>query len=162
MCRQFLDDLQTRLEPVADRELATLKALKAEERAARGLAPEDTFYLWDYRYYDRLHVERSLALDDNAVKEHFPVARVVPAILGIYQDLLSVRFEEVPREHAPVWHEDVQAFAVWEKDAKAGEGFVGWCYLDLFPRRTLCFLLLWAAADARLQRTSTVTRPSSR
>ena len=29
---------------------------------------------------------------------------------------------------------DVQMFAVWEKDAKDASGFVGYCYLDLFPR----------------------------
>jgi Zn-dependent oligopeptidase len=89
------------------------------------------------------------------VKEHFPVEHVVPAILGIYQDLLSVRFEEAPREHAPVWHEDVQAFAVWEKDAKAGEGFFGWCYLDLFPRRAppsvVCGLPLTRARSTQVQ-----------
>jgi Zn-dependent oligopeptidase len=34
-----------------------------------------------------------------------------------------------------VWHEDVQRFAVWEKDATDESGFVGYCYLDLFPRR---------------------------
>jgi Zn-dependent oligopeptidase len=62
------------------------------------------------------------------------VSKVVPAILQIYQDLLGVRFVEAPRSEAGVWHEDVQAFAVWEKDAKDGQGFVGWCYLDLFPR----------------------------
>ena len=25
-------------------------------------------------------------------------------------------------------------FSVWEKDAKDESGFVGYCYLDLFPR----------------------------
>ena len=29
---------------------------------------------------------------------------------------------------------EVQQFAVWEKDAKGESGFVGHCYLDLFPR----------------------------
>lgn len=29
---------------------------------------------------------------------------------------------------------DVQHFAVWKKDAKDESGFVGYCYLDLFPR----------------------------
>lgn len=30
----------------------------------------------------------------------------------------------------------MQQFAVWEKDAKDESGFVGFCYLDLFPRGT--------------------------
>ncbi|KAF8415003.1 hypothetical protein L210DRAFT_3588774 [Boletus edulis BED1] len=28
----------------------------------------------------------------------------------------------------------VQRFAVWEMDAKDESGFIGYCYLDLFPR----------------------------
>ena len=37
-------------------------------------------------------------------------------------------------EETVVVCEEVQAFAVWEKDAKDESGFVGYCYLDLFPR----------------------------
>jgi Zn-dependent oligopeptidase len=35
---------------------------------------------------------------------------------------------------------DVQQFAVWEKDAKDASGFVGYCYLDLYPRGTTNFV----------------------
>jgi Zn-dependent oligopeptidase len=138
---QFLDDLETRLRPLGERELKVLKELKVKDRKALGLEPEDTFYTWDYRYYDRLFLEQSLELDDIVVKEHFPVSKVIPTILHVYQDLLGVRFEEAKGDVAGKWHEDVQAFAVWDKDAKDGEGFVGWCYLDLFPRRKRYWLL---------------------
>lgn len=59
------------------------------------------FYLWDYRYYDRKFIEESLGLDDQLVKEYFPVAVVVPAILEIYQNLLGVKFVETKGE---TWH----------------------------------------------------------
>ena len=36
--------------------------------------------------------------------------------------------------------EDVQAFSVWEKDCKDSSDFVGYCYLDLFPRGMHFFL----------------------
>lgn len=29
---------------------------------------------------------------------------------------------------------DVQQFTVWEKGATDPSGFIGYCYLDLFPR----------------------------
>ena len=29
---------------------------------------------------------------------------------------------------------EVQQYSVWKKDAKTGEDFIGYCYLDLFPR----------------------------
>lgn len=131
--QDFLDDLEHRLRPLGEKERETLLALKKAEHAQRNLPFDNELYIWDYRYYDRLHVERSLDLDDGLVKQYFPVSVVVPTILNIYQDLLGVHFE--PIKDAKAWHQDVQQFAVWEKDAKDGNGFIGYCYLDLFPRR---------------------------
>jgi Zn-dependent oligopeptidase len=117
---------------VADRD--TLLAMKAEEHKAAGRSFDGEFYLWDYRYYDRKFIEATLALDDALVKEYFPVSVVVPAILEIYQKLLGVRFEQLNGE---TWHPEVQMFTVWEDGAKDENGFVGYCYLDLFPRGML-------------------------
>lgn len=102
---------------------------------------------WDYRYYDRQYTEEHLALDDALVKEYFPVSFVVPAVLEIYQKLLGVRFEPVKGE---LWHPgssdlpyyydtcssstEAELFAVWDADAKDESDFIGYCYLDLFPR----------------------------
>jgi Zn-dependent oligopeptidase len=66
------------------------------------------------------------------------VSVVVPAILEIYQNLLGVRFHKV--EDTQAWHPDVQVFAVWAADASDESDFVGYCYLDLFPRGTLSLL----------------------
>ncbi len=124
--------------------------MKEKEHKAKGLPFDGEFYLWDYRYYDRKFIEESLDLDDMLVKEYFPVSVVVPTILNIYQDLLGVQFHEI--KDASIWHpgmhysalrllirahlffSEVQAFQVWEKNAKDESDFVGYCYLDLFPR----------------------------
>ncbi|EKM49553.1 uncharacterized protein PHACADRAFT_265095 [Phanerochaete carnosa HHB-10118-sp] len=131
--KEFLADLEQKLRPVALKEREILLALKQEEHKKKGLEFDGEFNIWDYRYYDRKYVEKSLDLDDMLVKEYFPVTVVVPAILEIYQNLLGVKFVEVKGE---TWHPEVQQFAVWEKDAKDESGFVGWCYLDLFPRES--------------------------
>jgi Zn-dependent oligopeptidase len=112
--------------------METLKAIKKKEHESRNLPFDDQFYLWDYRYYDRKYIEETLDLDDSLVKEYFPVSVVVPSILSIYQNLLGVKFEEA--KDVSKWHPDVQVFSVWDKDAKDSSGFIGWCYLDLFPR----------------------------
>ncbi|KIJ66993.1 hypothetical protein HYDPIDRAFT_174274 [Hydnomerulius pinastri MD-312] len=132
--KEFLAELKTHLDPLANKELVALRALKKEDHVKRGLQVDDQFYIWDYRYYDRLYVEQNLSLDDSLVKEYFPVSVVVPAILDIYQNLLGVKFVEVKGDARDVWHPEVQQFAVWDKDAKDGSGFVGYTYLDLFPR----------------------------
>jgi Zn-dependent oligopeptidase len=129
---QFLDDLESKLRPVGDKDLETLLAMKKKEHQEKGYPFDGQFYLWDYRYYDRKFIEQTLDLDDMLVKEYFPVSVVVPTILEIYQSLLSVQFKEI--KNASTWHPEVQAFEVWEKDAKDASDFVGYCYLDLFPR----------------------------
>ncbi|EGN98007.1 hypothetical protein SERLA73DRAFT_109304 [Serpula lacrymans var. lacrymans S7.3] len=129
---EFLDDLESKLRPVGLKERDILIALKKEDHEKRGLPFDGELNIWDYRYYDRLYIERTLDLDDSLVKEYFPVSVVVPAILDIYQNLLGVRFQEI--KDNDVWHPEVQKFAVWESDVKDESGFVGYCYLDLFPR----------------------------
>ncbi|KAI9465436.1 Metalloprotease [Lactarius psammicola] len=112
----FLSDLEQKLRPLGAQERETLLKLKADELKAIGEPFDGEIYQWDYRYYDRLYIEKTLSLDDALVKEYFPVSVVVPAILEIYQDLLRVRFHEV--KDAQTWHPDAQMFAVWAEDAK--------------------------------------------
>ncbi|KDQ54110.1 hypothetical protein JAAARDRAFT_136150 [Jaapia argillacea MUCL 33604] len=130
---EFLADLEQKLRPVGLLDRERLLALKKEEHEKKGLAFDGEFYLWDYRYYDRIYIERTLDLDDALVKEYFPVTVVVPTILEIYQNLLGVKFEEIKGE---TWHPEVQQFAVWRDNAKTEDDFVGYCYLDLFPRES--------------------------
>ena len=98
---QFLDDLQKKLRPVGLKDRETLLKLKEKEHAEKGYSADDQFYLWDYRYYDQKFVQSSLDLDESLVKEYFPVAVIVPQIIQIYQDLLSIKFVEMKEES---WH----------------------------------------------------------
>ncbi|KAF5369475.1 hypothetical protein D9758_002530 [Tetrapyrgos nigripes] len=130
----FLDDLEHKLAAVGKKDLENLLTLKEAEHKSLGIPFDGNFYIWDYRYYDRKYIEEKLDLDDSAVKEYFPVNHVVPTILDIYQNLLGVKFVEMKDEEGATWHPDVQRFSVWEKDAKDESGFIGYCYLDLYPR----------------------------
>ncbi|KAL1748030.1 hypothetical protein HDZ31DRAFT_30711 [Schizophyllum fasciatum] len=130
----FLGDLEQKLRPVGLKDRETLLAMKQREHKEKGLPFDGEFYIWDYRYYDRKFIEETLDLDDMLVKEYFPVSVVVPTILEIYQNLLNVQFVEMKNDKT--WHPEVQQFSVWEKDAKDESGFVGYCYLDLFPRES--------------------------
>jgi Zn-dependent oligopeptidase len=96
-----LDDLKGRLTPVGQQDRKNLLKLKEEECKSLNIPFDNEFYLWDYRYYDRLFVETTLDLDDKLVKEYFPVDVVVPVILDIYQELLGVKF--FPFE-GTAWH----------------------------------------------------------
>ena len=101
---QFLSDLEKKLRPIGLKDRENLLAIKKEEHAEKGYPFDGEFYIWDYRYYDRKFIEKSLDLDDSLVKEYFPVTVVVPTILDIYQRLLSVRFVALETE---TWHPGV-------------------------------------------------------
>ncbi|KAG8998057.1 hypothetical protein FRB94_007252 [Tulasnella sp. JGI-2019a] len=129
---KFLDDLVEKLMPVGIKDRDALLEYKKAEHEERGYEYDGKFYIWDYRYYDTRFVEKTLSLDDAKVKEYFPVDVVVPTILKIYQDLLRVDFVEM--KNPDVWHPEVQLFQVWNKGAKSETDFLGYTYLDLFPR----------------------------
>ena len=146
----FLADLEHKLHPLALKERDLLLAMKREEHEKKGLPFDGKFYAWDSSYYQAKYLKKALDLDVDLIKEYFPVPFVVATVLEIYQSSLDIEFVEVK---ADLWHPgmfcslnylfvladgesttDVQQFAVWKKDAKDESGFLGWCYLDLYPR----------------------------
>lgn len=135
----FLGDLKNRLAPGGVKEIEKLKELKKAE----GGNPEH-YFLWDHRFYDTLMLQKDFQLDQNAISEYFPLQTSISGMLNIFEQLFGLQFVEVQGEHRDqisetgkgddiVWHSEVQVFAVWDSEADGGE-FVGYLYLDLFPR----------------------------
>ncbi len=146
MVDDFLDDLRIRLTPGAVTELNKLKDLKEQDLKSRGREHEydGRYYLWDHRFYDRLMREQDYQLDQEKVAEYFPLHTTIEGMLHIFEELFGLVFVEIidaDRDRISetgngkevVWHEDVQLFSVWN-DESEGDGFVGYLYLDLFPR----------------------------
>ncbi|SPN98406.1 related to metalloproteinase [Cephalotrichum gorgonifer] len=142
---EFLGDLRTRLSPGGKTEIARLLELKKSDLEARGLPFDGSYYLWDNRFYDRLMIEKDYNIDENKIAEYFPLQSTVTGMLRIFEELLGFVFVELgPEERAKIsptgkaediaWHEDVILFSVWD-DASEGDGFVGYLYLDLHPRK---------------------------
>ena len=120
----FLSQIDSALLPRARQELAQLEALKKSEGDATPWQP------WDYPYYENLLVKKRYAVDEEQVRQYFPVDHVVAAVLGIYQKLLSVKFSEITP--ADAWAPGVREFSI--ADARTGQP-IGWFYLDLYPRQ---------------------------
>ena len=140
----FLGDLRSRLSEGGMAEIATLKEMKKQDLASSGVDFDGRYYLWDHRFYDRMMEEKDYQLDQQLISEYFPLQTTIRGMLQIFEQLFGLVFVEVVGSDrdsmAPsgkgediVWHEEVQVFSVWDDEGE-GNGFVGYLYLDLFPR----------------------------
>ncbi|MDQ2872399.1 MAG: Zn-dependent oligopeptidase [Candidatus Eremiobacteraeota bacterium] len=121
----FLQNLDTALLPKARADVATLTALKAKDTGN----PNATLDSWDFAYYDNMLNKTQYAVDNNAIRQYFPVQHTIDSVLNIYHTLLAVNFTKVAQRN--VWNPDVLQYAV--TDARTGVS-LGTTYFDLYPR----------------------------
>jgi len=109
--------------PRARAEIAVLTQLKKAD------GDDTPLEIWDYPYYESRLEKTRYAIDQDAIRQYFPVDKVVPAVLDIYARLLGIRFERLADVKA--WAPGVDEYAIY--DAASGEA-MGWLFLDLYPR----------------------------
>ncbi|OLS21106.1 MAG: Oligopeptidase A [Candidatus Heimdallarchaeota archaeon LC_2] len=120
----FIDDLIVKLKPKGISDLDLLVKEKQKDGDS-----ETKINFEDWRYYKRVVVENDYNVDDEVIKQYFPMKKTVEGMLQFYQDLLSLIFIEL--NNVPKWHDHVQVYAILDKNT---DNFIGIFYLDLFPR----------------------------
>lgn len=65
---------------------------------------------WDKSFYTNILKEKFYSIDEEKIKEYFPTDNVVAVTMEIYQELLSLKFTNVP--DAQVWHEEASCYLV--------------------------------------------------
>ncbi len=118
---QRVEDFLTQI----DAALLTKARQERDEDAALKGAPLDQ---WDQTYYENQLRKTKYAVDQNEIKQYFPVQHVIDTVFSIYQELLGVKFA---RANVAVWQPDVQAYDVTDAATRRP---LGRFYLDLFPR----------------------------
>jgi len=121
----FLNALDARLLPRAAADVARLTGLKAAQTGD----PRAVLNPWDVLYYDNFLNRTQYAVDQNAIRQYFPVQHTIDAVLNIYHTLLGVNFRQIVPAQA--WNPDVLQYEV--SDARSG-ALLGTTYFDLYPR----------------------------
>jgi metallopeptidase MepB len=141
----FLADLRSRLTAGGQKELDELKQSKKADLESRGEVLDGRFFLWDEPFYRGMILEEQYKVDGKKISEWFPLEPTTKAMLGIFEHLFGLVFEEIVGDERNelsgsrngndlVWHGDVRIFAVWDDEEEDG-GFVGYLYLDLYSRK---------------------------
>ncbi len=118
----FLDHLLEVAKPAAALDIKSV----ADFAAAQGA--ELPLQSWDFSYWsEKLKMER-LSLDDQALKPYFKLENVLEGAFTVAGRLFGLRF--VHHATLPVYHEDVDAYEVFDADGN----FLSLFYADFFPR----------------------------
>lgn len=104
-------------------EVAEMQAIADAEGQGVTIEP------WDYQYYNELVRKQKYDLDENKVREYFPLDSVRKGIFTMAERLYGVKFTEMP--DAPKYYDEVVVYDV--TDAKTGE-HVAVYMTDYFPR----------------------------
>ena len=121
----FENDLKKKLRSKALSDVADMLKIKSSRTGKNA----KVIHPWEAGYYENQVKLKKYNLDGEEVKQYFEFNNVTQGLFAIYQTLFNVRFERI--ENAPVWHEDVQVFSIYEKTSG---NLIGDFYLDMFPR----------------------------
>lgn len=89
---------------------------------------EDEVQPWDYKFYLEQIKKDEFEINNQEVAEYFSLAQVRDGIFTVTDKLFGLQFKEL--EDVPVYHEEVSAWEVTEKDGT----HVGILYMDMHPR----------------------------
>jgi len=123
----FLGQVQAAVQAREQRELASLRQLKADQ-TGQALA-STRLDRWDLPYYTERDRRKRYQVDQEAFRSYFPPEDSLQFVLRVTERLMGVRYTRVPGVR--LWHPQVQAYAV--SDAATGKALAT-LYVDLYPR----------------------------
>ena len=120
---KLLDQLLDAYTPTAQKEYDEVQKL------ARQLAGDDFELMpWDWSYYSHKLKDSKFQLDDEKLRPYFELNKVKEGVFGLATRLYGITFH--PNPDIPVYHKDVEAFDVFDKDGS----FLAVLYTDFYPR----------------------------
>ncbi len=118
----FLNQLAAKSKPMAEREVAELKAFAQEEHGM------DDLKAWDFGYYGEKLRQKRYDISPETLRPWFPADRVISGMFEVTEKLFGVQIEQRPE--VKTWHKDATAYRI----SRDGEE-IAWFYLDPYARQ---------------------------
>ncbi len=119
----FINDLIKRSAEKAKNDIEQLQQEKKTELSSN----EALLQPWDVAFYKNQIFKNQYKINNEELRDYFPMEQCLKGMMVIYQKLLGFEFKQV--ENASVWHDEVTLYEVYESGKLKGR-----FYLDLFPR----------------------------
>ena len=123
--QEFVHDLEERTRAAFDRENQHLREFRMSIEGASAVHMEP----WDVAYYAEKLRKAEYDFDEEDLKPYFPYEEVKKGLFEVTKRLFGIDARPV-EGGAPVWHEDVQYYGVFDADGAQ----LGAFYADYFPR----------------------------
>ena len=121
----MIDNYKSSVQDIAKQEHEDLKDFVKAQGGPDDLKP------WDLSFYAEKMKQQDYAFDSEELRPFFQFEKVREGAFEVASKMYDIRFEKA--DDYPVYHEDVEAFDVY--DNKSGE-LIGVFYTDYFPRET--------------------------
>jgi oligopeptidase A len=118
---KFLRELAQHARPLAKKDLQKLREFARTQLALNDLQS------WDIAYASEKLRQQRYAFSDQEMKQYFPEDVVVSGMFNVVQKIYGLSLRP---STAPVWHESVRFFDVYDADNK----LIGQFYMDLYAR----------------------------
>lgn len=131
----MLNSMREQLLPIGRGVMEQLKSRKRTHLVRNHQSVDDEILPWDFHYYMRL-LEEDKKVNHELISEYFPLRNTVLRMLELFESFLQLHLLPMaPDELADkTWHEDVEAWSVWdERPGHTGE-FIGYLFSDILYR----------------------------
>lgn len=135
---EFLDDVESNLLELGAAEMALLlerKALYVQANPDLQEPYPDCMPPWDYPFYSHL-VQEEMNIRHEQIAEYYPLRNTLMSMLEVFASCLQLQFVPLATESLAdsTWHDDVEAWSVWDCREKTRGEFVGYLYADVLQR----------------------------
>ncbi|KAL2275896.1 hypothetical protein FJTKL_01450 [Diaporthe vaccinii] len=135
---EFLSDVESNLLERGAAEMKLLMERKASYVQADPKRDEpypDCMPPWDYPFYSHI-VQEEMNIRHEQIAEYFPLRNTLMSMLNVFASCLQLQFIPLEPETLAdsIWHNEVEAWSVWDLREKTRGEFVGYLYADVLQR----------------------------